>query len=98
MYASHVTLSGIDNPTMESIMAVSRSQRLPSPLKEFVSEKVAAGLVSDLPGPNCSRIVDEAASTTTFVNATWVTQEAAQQFIDLYNDSFTVVRSSVVVI
>ena len=98
MYASHITMSGIDGPSMESIMAIPRSQRLPSPLREFVSEKVAAGLVSDLPGPNCTRIVDEVAMTTTFVNATWVTQEAAQQFIDLYNESLSIVRSSVVVI
>jgi hypothetical protein len=81
---------------MESVIAAPRSQRLPSPLKEFIAEKVANGLVSDLPGPNCTRIVDEEAGTTTFVNATWVTQEAAQQFVDLYTNNVSVVSTAVV--
>ena len=89
-------MPGISYPTMESVIAAPRSQRLPSPLKEFIAEKVANGLVSDLPGPNCTRIVDEEAGTTTFVNATWVTQEAAQQFVDLYTNNVSVVSTAVV--
>ena len=96
MYATHLILDGIDHPTLELIRTVPRSQRLPSPLKEFITEKVAAGLVSDLPGPNCTRTVDAVAGTTTFVNATWVTQEAAQQFIDLYISTISVISSAIV--
>ena len=96
MYATHVTVPGINNPTLELIQGVPRSQRLPSPLKEFIAEKVANGLVSDLGGPNCNVIVDEEASTTTFINATWVTREAAQEFIDLYINNTSVVSSAVV--
>ena len=96
MYATHVTVPGISHPTMESIITAPRSQRMPSPLKEFMAEKVANGLVSDLPGPNCTRIADEEAGTTTFVNATWVTREAAQEFIDLYVDTISVIGTAVV--
>jgi hypothetical protein len=81
---------------MGAVQTVLRSERLPSPLKEFIIEMVSQGLVSDLPGPNCTRIVNEEASTTTFVNATWVTQEAAQEFIDLYTNTFSVVSTAVV--
>jgi len=84
MYATHITCPGINYASWESIATALRSQRLPSPLREFIIEKVANGLVSDLPGPNCFRTINEGANTTTFCNATWVTQEAAQQFVDLY--------------
>ena len=96
MYATQITLAGIGYPSWEAISTTSRSQRMPSPLKEFVAEMVANGLVSDLPGPNCFRTFNEEASTTTFCNATWVTQEAAQQFVDLYINSITVVSATVV--
>ena len=96
MYATHITVPGTNHAPVAAVATVPRSQRLTSPLKEFIAEKVANGLVSDLGGPNCNRIVDEEAGTTTFINATWVTREAAQQFVDLYTNSISVVSVTVV--
>ena len=96
MYATHITVPGTTHAPVAAVATVPRSQRLPSPLKEFIAEKVANGLVSDLGGPNCNRIVDEEAGTTTFINATWVTREAAQEFIDLYVDTISVIGTAVV--
>ena len=59
------------------------------PVRELWTEQVSQGLVSELPGPNCFRQYSEAENTTTIYNATWVTREAAQQFVDLYVNEFS---------
>jgi hypothetical protein len=89
MYATKIVLPGTPpgiQESPESFQTTPRGQYLEglARVKEFWTEKVSQGLVSELPGPNCFRRFNETEDTTTVCNATWVTQEAAQQFIDLY--------------
>jgi len=84
MYATHITLTGTDFAMEEDLQGSPRSQRVPGELRVYMEDMVRQGLVSDTLGPNCYRRINEDAGNTTFCNATWVTQEAAQGFVDLY--------------
>ena len=91
MYATKIVLPGTPpgfQESVDSFQTTPRGQRIDgsmlSLVKELWNEQVSQALVSELPGPNCFRRFNEAENTTTIYNATWVTQEAAQQFVDLY--------------
>jgi hypothetical protein len=91
MYATKIVLPGTPPNFLESVASFQttpRSQWLDGSMlglvRELWAEQVSQGLVSELPSPNCFRRRNEADGTTTIYNATWVTREAAQQFVDLY--------------